>query len=214
MSAGRQLREACQLTLLLKCRRRRSALVMSILVPWTAFGGWLSPEIHMVISAIAHLGRAEDRQVLLHLTISLSSRQTAHRRLSGAHRDRSQSHRQWLAVTAPAGRAYAVERVRPTCRAAPRCCQTKQVPKKGVEGRRREARRRPKKLRFISRGQKALAHPSLLPLKGAPGAWGIWYLRPFRSTVHTHAAARKKGRTFTLPPPYGYAGCIYGSGAS
>ena len=92
------------------------------------------------------------------------SRQTAHRRLSGAHRDRSQSHRQWLAVTAPAGRAYAVERVRPTCRAAPRCCQTKQVPKKGVEGRRREARRRPKKLRFISRGQKALAHPSLLPL--------------------------------------------------
>ena len=26
----------------------------------------------------------------------------------------------------------------------PRCCQTKQVPKKGVEGRRREARRRPK----------------------------------------------------------------------
>ena len=48
--------------------------------------------------------------------------------------------RQWLAVTAPAGRAYAVERMRPTCRAAPRCCQTKQVPKKGVEGRRREAR--------------------------------------------------------------------------
>ena len=138
---------------------------MSILAPWTASGGWLSPEIYMVISAIAHLGRAEDRQVLLHLTISLSSRQTAHRRLSGAHRDRSQSHRQWLAVTAPAGRAYAVERVRPTCRAAPRCCQTKQVPKKGVEGRRREARRRPKKLRFISRGQKALAHPSLLPLK-------------------------------------------------
>ena len=153
--------------MLLKCRRRRRALVMSILVPWTAFGGWLSPEIHMVISAIAHLGRAEDRQVLLHLTISLSSRQTAHRRLSGAHRDRSQSHRQWLAVTAPAGRAYAVERVRPTCRAAPRCCQTKQVPKKGVEGRRREARRRPKKLRFISRGQKALAHPSLLPLNTA-----------------------------------------------
>ena len=74
--------------------------------------------------------------------------------------------RQWLAVTAPAGRADAVERVRPTCRAAPRCCQTKQVPKKGVEGRRREARRRPKKLRFISRGQKALALPSLLPLIG------------------------------------------------
>ena len=118
----------------------------------------------MVISAIAHLGRAEDRQVLLHLPVSLSSRQTAHRRLSGVHHDRSQSHRQWLAVTAPAGRADAVERVRPTCRAAPRCCQTKQVPKKGVEGRRREARRRPKKLRFISRGQKALAHPSLLPL--------------------------------------------------
>ena len=102
--------------------------------------------------------------MLLHLPVGLSSRQTAHRRLSGAHNDRSQSHRQWLAVTAPAGRAYAVERVRPTCRAAPRCCQTKQVPKKGVEGRRREARRRPKKLRFISRGQKALAHPSLLPL--------------------------------------------------
>ena len=64
----------------------------------------------------------------------------------GAHNDRSQSLRQWLAVTAPAGRADAVERVRPTCRAAPRRCQTKQVPKKGVEGRRREARRRPKKL--------------------------------------------------------------------
>ena len=116
--------------------------------------------------------------MLLHLPVGLSSRQTAHRRLSGAHNDRSQSHRQWLAVTAPAGRAYAVERVRPTCRAAPRCCQTKQVPKKGVEGRRREARRRPKKLRFISRGQKALAHPSLLPLtrgrarapRGARGA--------------------------------------------
>ena len=118
----------------------------------------------MVSSAIANRGRAEDRQVLLHLPVGLSSRQTAHRRLSGAHNDRSQSHRQWLAVTAPAGRAYAVERVRPTCRAAPRCCQTKQVPKKGVEGRRREARRRPKKLRFISRGQKALAHPSLQPL--------------------------------------------------
>ena len=132
--------------------------------PVDGFGGWLSPEIHMVISAIAHHGRAEDRQVLLHLPVSLSSRQTAHRRLSGVHHDRSQSHRQWLAVTAPAGRADAVERVRPTCRAAPRCCQTKQVPKKGVEGRRREARRRPKKLRFISRGQKALAHPSLLPL--------------------------------------------------
>ena len=66
----------------------------------------------MVISAIAHPGRAEDRQVLLHLPVGLSSRQTAHRRLSGAHNDRSQSHRQWLAVTAPAGRAYAVERAR------------------------------------------------------------------------------------------------------
>ena len=150
--------------MLLKCRRRRSALVRSIPAPWTASGGRTSPELHMVSSAIAHHGRAEDRQVLLHLPVGLSSRQTAHRRLSGAHNDRSQSHRQWLAVTAPAGRAYAVERVRPTCRAAPRCCQTKQVPKKGVEGRRREARRRPKKLRFISRGQKALAHPSLLPL--------------------------------------------------
>ena len=105
--------------------------------------------------------------MLLHLPVGLSSRQTAQRRLSGAHNDRSQSHRQWLAVTAPAGRAYAVGRGRPTCRREPRCCQTKQVPKKGVEGRRREARRRPKKLRFISRGQKALAHPSLLPLSNA-----------------------------------------------
>ena len=102
--------------------------------------------------------------MLLHLPVGLSSRQTAQRRLLGAHNDRSQSHRQWLAVTAPAGRAYAVERVRLTCRREPRCCQTKQVPKKGVEGRRREARRRPKKLRFIGRHQKALAHPSLLPL--------------------------------------------------
>ena len=75
----------------------------------------------MVSSAIANHRRAEDRQVLLHLPIGLSSRQTAHRRLAGAHNDRSQAHRQWLAVTAPAGRAYAVERVRPTCRAAPRC---------------------------------------------------------------------------------------------
>ena len=72
-----------------------------------------------------------------------------------------------VAVTSPvAGRDRAG---RPSVRcgareAPPRCCQTKQVPKKGVEGRRREARRRPKKLRFISRGQKALAHPSLLPL--------------------------------------------------
>ena len=30
-----------------------------------------------------------------------------------------------------------------------RCCQTKQVPKKGVEGRRREARRRPKKVASV-----------------------------------------------------------------
>ena len=102
--------------------------------------------------------------MLLHLPVGLSSHQTAQRRLSGAHNDRSQSHRQWLAVTAPAGRAHAVERVEATCRREPRCCQTKQVPKKGVEGRRRDARRRPKKLRFISRGKKALAHPSLLPL--------------------------------------------------
>ena len=50
--------------------------------------------------------------MLLHLPVGLSSRQTAHRRLLGAHNDRSQSHRQWLAVTAPAGRAYAVERVK------------------------------------------------------------------------------------------------------
>ena len=98
------------------------------------------------------------------MPVGLSSHQTAQRRLSGAHNDRSQSHRQWLAVTAPAGRAHAVERVEATCRREPRCCQTKQVPKKGVEGRRRDARRRPKKLRFISRGKKALAHPSLLPL--------------------------------------------------
>ena len=102
--------------------------------------------------------------MLLHLPVGLSSHQTAERRLSGAHNDRSQSHRQWLAVTAPAGRAHAVERVEATCRREPRCCQTKQVPKKGVEGRRRDARRRPKKLRFISRGKKALAHPSPLPL--------------------------------------------------
>ena len=152
--------------MLLKCRRQRSALVRSLPAPWTASGGRTSPELHMVSSAIATRCRAEDRQVLLHLPVGLSSRQTAQRRLSGAHNDRSQSHRQWLAVTAPAGRAYAVERVRPTCRGAPRSAsgQTKQVPKKGVETRRREARRRPKKLRSISRGQNALAHPSLLPL--------------------------------------------------
>ena len=110
--------------------------------------------------------------MLLHLPVGLSSHQTAQRRLSGAHNDRSQSHRQWLAVTAPAGRAHAVERVEATCRREPRCCQTKQVPKKGVEGRRRDARRRPKKLRFISRGKKALAHPSLLPLTyGSGSGW-------------------------------------------
>ena len=113
--------------------------------------------------------------MLLHLPVGLSSRQTAHRRLSGAHNDRSQSHRQWLAVTAPAGRAYAVERVRLTCRREPRCCQTKQVPKKGVEGRRREPRRRPKKLRFIGRHQKALAHPSLLPLSLGVGILYIYW---------------------------------------
>ena len=87
--------------------------------------------------------------MLLHLPVGLSSHQTAQRRLSGAHSDRSQSHRQWLAVTAPAGRAHAVERVEATCRREPRCCQTKQVPKKGVEGRRREARRRPKKVASV-----------------------------------------------------------------
>ena len=138
---------------------KKRALVRSLPAPWTASGGRTSPELHIVSSAIAHHGRAKDRQVLLHLPVSLSSRQTAYRRLSVAHHDRSQSHRQWLAVTAPAGRADAVERVRPTCRGAPRCCQTKQVPKKGVEGRRREARRRPKKLRFIGRHQKGCRPP-------------------------------------------------------
>jgi hypothetical protein len=38
--------------------------------------------------------------------------------------------------------------------------------RRGVEGRRRGARRTAKKLRFISRGKKALAHPSPLPLSG------------------------------------------------
>ena len=99
--------------MLLKCRRRRSALVRSLPAPWTASGGRTSPELHMVSCAIANHGRAEDRQVLLHLPVGLSSRQTAHRRLSGAQNDRLQSHRQWLAVTAPAGRAYAVGRGRP-----------------------------------------------------------------------------------------------------
>ena len=47
----------------------------------------------------------------------------------------------------------------PARRSAP-TYQTKQVSKKGVEGRRREARRRPKKLRFIGRNSRALAHPS------------------------------------------------------
>jgi hypothetical protein len=37
----------------------------------------------------------------------------------------------------------------------------------GGEGRRREARRRPKKLRFIGRNSRALAHPSPLPLSCA-----------------------------------------------
>jgi hypothetical protein len=81
--------------------------------PMEASGGRNSPELHRVSSAIVHCGRAEDRQVLLHLPIGLSSRQTAHRRLLGAYYDRPQSHRQWLAVTAPAGRAGAVERARP-----------------------------------------------------------------------------------------------------
>ena len=87
--------------------------------PWTASGGRTSPELHIVSSAIAHHGRAKDRQVLLHLPVSLSARQTAHRRLSVAYHDRSQSHRQWLAVTAPAGRADVVERVRPPAAARP-----------------------------------------------------------------------------------------------
>ena len=46
----------------------------------------------------------------------------------------------------PSGRCGAREA---TCRGAARCCQTKQVPKKGVEGRRREARRRPKKVASV-----------------------------------------------------------------
>jgi len=136
--------------------------------PWTASGGRTSAELHIVSGAIAHHGRAEDRQVLLHLPVSLFSRQTAHRRLLGAHNDQSQSHRQWLAVTAPAPaeRGDALERRRPTCRAAPRCCQTKQVPRRRgeLEGRRTEARTRPKKLRFISRGQKASPTPLYYPL--------------------------------------------------
>jgi hypothetical protein len=57
-----------------------------------------------------------------------------------------------VAVTAPAGRAGAVERARPTW-----TCAAGRAPllpneagaEEGVEGRRREARRRPKKLRFI-----------------------------------------------------------------
>ena len=146
--------------------------------------------------------------MLLHLPVGLSSRQTAHRRHSGAHNDRSQSHRQWLAVTAPAGRAYAVERVRLTCRREPRCCQTKQVPKKGVEGRRREARRRPKKLRFISRGQKALAHPSLLPLSrgmrrgpvGGCGRAGRGARPPRGQCRQTHRARERRQRARSNGP--------------
>ena len=42
-----------------------------------------------------------------------------------------------------------------------RCCQTKQVPKKGVEGRRREARRRPKKLRTIHQSRPKSSRPPL-----------------------------------------------------
>ena len=138
--------------------------------------------------------------MLLHLPVGLSSHQTAQRRLSGAHSDRSQSHRQWLAVTAPAGRAHAVERVEATCRREPRCCQTKQVPKKGVEGRRREARRTSKKLRFISRGKKALAHPSPLPLTAAqltgaqaPAGELLGYRSPARSRAAF--APRLSGRS-------------------
>ena len=145
----------------------------------------------MVSSAIANHGRAEDRQVLLHLPVGLSSRQTAHRRLSGAHNDRSQSHRQWLAVTAPAGRAYAVERGRPTCRREPRCCQTKQVPKKGVEGRRREARRS-----FFSSVviKKALAHPSLQPLSPALPPPRSARARPRAPAAARRAAPRVSAR--------------------
>ena len=85
--------------------------------------------------------------MLLHLPVGLSSRQTAQRRLSGAHNDRPQSHRQWLPVTAPAGRAYAVERVRLTCRREPRCCQTKQVPKKAKKAEEAIHQSRPKSSR-------------------------------------------------------------------
>ena len=55
-----------------------------------------------------------NRQVLLHLPVSFFSRQTAHRRLSGVHDDRLPSHRQWLAVAAPAGRADVFEGATPT----------------------------------------------------------------------------------------------------
>ena len=78
--------------------------------------------------------------------------------MSGAHNDRSQSHRQWLAVTAPAGRAYAVERARAHLPPGAPLLPNEAGAEEGGRGRRREARRRPKKLRFISRGQKALAH--------------------------------------------------------
>ena len=153
--------------MLLKCRRRRSALARSLPAPWTASGGRTSPELHIVSSAIAHHGRAKDRQVLLHLPVSLSARQTAHRRLSVAYHDRSQSHRQWLAVTAPAGRADVVERVRPTCRGAARCCQTKRVPKKGVEGRKREAAKKAEEATIHRSSSKRLSPTPLhYPLEG------------------------------------------------
>ena len=82
-----------------------------------------------------------------------------------------------------------------------RCCQTKQVPKKGVEGRRREARRRPKKLRFISRGEKALAHPSLQPLSYPPDPTQRENRRfPWRALIDSPRAARRACSAHTPSP--------------
>ena len=134
--------------------------------------------------------------MLLHLPVGLSSRQTAHRRLSGAQNDRLQSHRQWLAVTAPAGRAHAVERVEAHLPSGAPLLPNEAG---AEEGGRRPKKRSAKKLLFIGRHQKGSRPPlsttpyrvSSLSLtarhRQAQGRGGR------RSRPHIHSKA--KGRT-------------------
>ena len=68
-----------------------------------------------------------------------------------------------------------MERLRPTCRDAARCCQTKQVPKKGVAGKAEEEKGEEGRRSYDSsvaakkRSPTPLYYPLLISLEGGTG---------------------------------------------